>query len=258
MGFLRLVVYKNESKSANVPTQCNKDPKLKNWVHTQRKRYSKKELSEDRIDRLESIGFIWNLHVKWDEMFQRLVDYKNEYNSVNVPRSYKADPKLANWVDNQRTNYKNKAISVDRIDRLESIGFVWYLCDVKWDEMFQRLVDYKNECKSADVPTRYKADPKLGQWVDKRRTQYRKKELSEDRIDRLESIGFVWNRLDAQWVEMYNRLVAYNRQHKSTDVPSNYKLDPQLGKWVQNQRNNHNNGKLSTKRSELLEFIEFS
>merc|ERR1712032_1306134 len=191
--FQRLVDYKNEFKSANVPQSYKADPKLAKWLNNQRTRYSKKELSTDRIDQLEQIGFVWNPYdVEWDEMFQRLVNYKNEFMSANVPRSYKVDPKLGNWVDKQRTRYRKKELSTDRIDQLEQIGFVWNLC-VEWDEMFQRLVDYKNEFKSANVPRSYKADPKLAVWVNNQRARYSKKELSADRINRFESIGFAWN-----------------------------------------------------------------
>jgi len=124
--------------------------------------------------------------------------------------------------------------------------------------MFQCIVDYKNKCKSANVPRTYEADPKLGKWVNTQRTRYSKKEISTDQINRLVSIGFTWNPHNTQWMNMYNRLVAYNQQHKSTDVPSNYKVDPQPGKWVWNQRKNYNNDKLSAKRVKLLEFINFS
>jgi len=257
--FQRLVDYKNECKTINVPKSYKADPKLAIWVDTQRTTYRKKELTSDRIDRLEQIGFVWNpFNVQWDDMFQRLVDYKNEFNSTNVPKRYKADTKLANWVDNQRKRYSKKELSADRINRLESIDFFLNQIDTKWDEMFQRLVDYNNEFKSTNVPRSYKADPKLVIWVITQRTRYSKKELSADRINLLESIGFTWNPRDAQWMKMYNRLVAYNQQHKSTDVPSNYKADPPLGTWVKRQRKYYRNGKLSAKRVELLEFINFS
>jgi len=257
--FQRLVTYKNKYKSTSVPHKFQGDQELGYWVNKQRARYSKKELSADRIDQLKQIGFVWNpLDVGWDEMFQRLVDYKNKSKSVNVPKRYKEDPKLANWVDRKRQQYSKKELSADRIDRLEQIGFVWNPNDVEWDEMFQRLIDYKNEFKSANVPQSYKADQKLAIWVKTQRNQYSKKELFADRINLLESIGFTWNSRDAQWMKMYNRLVAYNKEHKFTDVPSHYKVDPKLGIWIRKQRKNYNNGKLSAKRSELLKFINSS
>merc|ERR1712183_564792 len=129
---------------------------------------------------------------RWDVMFQRLVTYKNKYKSTCVPLNFEGDQELGYWVNAQRKNYKDEKMSADRIGRLELIGFVWILF-VEWDEMFQRLVDYKKKCKSANVPKRYKADPKLARWVNNQRKLYSKKELSTDRLNRLESIGFTWN-----------------------------------------------------------------
>ena len=37
--------------------------------------------------------------------------------------------------------------------------------DAKWNVMFERLKEYKEEYGDCLVPTRYEKDPKLGQWV---------------------------------------------------------------------------------------------
>jgi len=41
--------------------------------------------------------------------------------------------------------------------------------DVRWEEMYQRLVAYKTEHKDTNVPQSYKKDPKLGKWVNAQR-----------------------------------------------------------------------------------------
>ena len=61
------------------------------------------------------------------DTYQRLVVYKKQYNTTNVPRKYKEDPKLGTWVANQRNIYKNKTIREDRCQLLTSIGFRWSL-----------------------------------------------------------------------------------------------------------------------------------
>jgi hypothetical protein len=43
--------------------------------------------------------------------------------AVNVPRRYKEDPKLANWVSTQRTCFKNGIMDQVRKTRLDEIGF---------------------------------------------------------------------------------------------------------------------------------------
>ena len=197
---------------------------------------------------------------RWNEMFRRLVSYKKQKKSITVPHKYAADPKLATWVNNQRSYYKNKAISDHRVDLLNSIGFVWNALDNQWEEMFQKLVSYKKQLGSTLVPFGYQADPKLGKWVVNQRRYYKESQLCVDRIQRLESIGFAWDPFDTRWMQNYNRLVVYKKQHNSTHVPSCYNEEnqlPPLDKWVSKQRGIYRDGKLLKKREELLNSIDF-
>ncbi|EJK66791.1 hypothetical protein THAOC_12252 [Thalassiosira oceanica] len=84
-------------------------------------------LEQDRVDRLNSIGFKWSHLVKgpnvpWENRFNELVQYKAKHGDCNVPWS---QSKLGRWVDCQRNTYKNDKLSQDRIDRLNDIGFDW-------------------------------------------------------------------------------------------------------------------------------------
>ena len=71
--------------------------------------------------------------IKWQATFERLVAYKEEHGDCNVPQSYNdgGKPHLGNWVNKQREFYKKGSLSQDRIDQLESIGFVWKTDKVK-------------------------------------------------------------------------------------------------------------------------------
>ena len=50
-------------------------------------------------------------------------------------------------------------------------------------------------------------------------------------------------------------VVAYNKEHKNTKVPQNYKEDVPLGTWVNNQRAAHRNKKMADERKRLLNKI---
>ncbi|OEU10779.1 hypothetical protein FRACYDRAFT_193338, partial [Fragilariopsis cylindrus CCMP1102] len=192
---------------------------------------------------------------QWHGMFRRLVAYQNEYGSTNVSRSNNDDPKLVRWIDSQRAFYNNKTISIDRIYRLESIGFVWDPLGEKWMEMYHKLVAYKKQHKSTNISSKYQEDPQLANWVHHQRTHYKTKSLSIDRINHLESIGFVWNALDVQWTGMYQKLMAYKKHYRSTKVPRHYTKDPQLGQWISDQRVLYKKNKLTDERAELLNSI---
>jgi hypothetical protein len=95
------------------------------WLNTQRTNYKKNSLSQERIEKLESIGFEWKLRKSWEDMFKSLVEFKNKNGHCNVQWDYKDDPQLGIWVRNQRVNYENNILSQKRIEKLESVGFEW-------------------------------------------------------------------------------------------------------------------------------------
>ncbi|OEU09122.1 hypothetical protein FRACYDRAFT_154308, partial [Fragilariopsis cylindrus CCMP1102] len=128
----------------------------------------------------------------WEKTFQRLVAYKATHKNTMVPQEYKEDSKLGRWVKTQRQLFENNKLLEERLDKLDSIGFVWKVDDTKWQKTFQRLVAYKGIHKNTMVPTQYDEDPSLGLWVSNQRQHFKKNELSKERLDQLHSIGFVW------------------------------------------------------------------
>jgi hypothetical protein len=100
---------------------------------------------------------------------------------------------------------------------------------------YKELVQYKSEWGSCNVPHMYSKNHQLGSWVLNQRN--RSQSLPADRIAKLNKIGFVWkiNKED-DWIERYNELGKYKRETGHCNVPANHKPNPQLGTWVQRQR----------------------
>jgi hypothetical protein len=78
------------------------------------------------------------------------------------------------------------------------------------------LLDFKRKHGHCYVPQHYEANPQLGKWSKNQRTELKnyigEKALSankiiQDRIDKLNGIGFIWNGLghlhDAHWETMF-------------------------------------------------------
>jgi hypothetical protein len=89
-------------------------------------------------------------------------------------------------------------LSQEKFDRLEAIGFVWAVrarTVISWDEAFQELLAFKAECGTCLVPQHHKTASgfRLGRWVDNQRRAQRTGKLSQEKFDRLEAIGFVWD-----------------------------------------------------------------
>ena len=97
---------------------------------------ARSNLSQDRIERLEEIGFTWN-RANLDKTFeQRCLDleaFKRKFGHCHVPCAYPADPSLGNWCSSIRYAYHKiqqgkpaiRNLSQERIERLKEIGFKW-------------------------------------------------------------------------------------------------------------------------------------
>jgi len=136
----------------------------------------------------------------WEDMVVRLQKYKEKNGDCMVPWNFKGDPKLGSWVSKQRHYKSNGSLSHDRIKILEDLGFIWDATKHAWDDMFERLTEYKKEKGDCLVPTHYKKDPKLGRWVYVQRHK-RDNKMTKEQAKRLERIGFKWSVHKAFWEE---------------------------------------------------------
>jgi len=114
--------------------------------------------------------------------------------------------------------------------------------DEKWNNMFDRLLEYKKANNHTLVPQCYHDDPRLGRWVHYQRVEYwiyqqsGTGKITPERIGRLEAIGFEWDPQKAQWNIMFDRLVKYKEEIGHCKVPKGYAKDTELANWVRNQR----------------------
>jgi hypothetical protein len=83
-------------------------------------------LTEDRLKRLNELGFVWHQKInQWEEGFSYLERFQEREGHCRVPRSFSAEDgyRLGSWISNQRT--KKDELTAERIKRLDDIGFAW-------------------------------------------------------------------------------------------------------------------------------------
>ena len=284
--------YKHEHGDCNVPHHYKANPQLGNWVGTQRRRYRQNNLSSERIEALESIGFEWTRprsggskpdDANWWNRFQELEGYKQEHGDCNVPINYQANLQLARWVMNQRAYYhkfidenwkQSPGITKARIEALNKIGFEWRLRErPEWDERYDELMAYKEQHGDTLVPMDLRRDSdnkyrELAMWVLTQRQQYQLYQegkhsyLTDERVEQLNDIGFVWDAREASWEESLAELVEFKESHGHTDVPSSW-ADQVFFRWVAYQRQEYRKFKegkptqITEERIERLESIGF-
>ena len=76
-----------------------------------------------------------------------------------------------------------------------------------WDVMYGRLEQYIEEYGNTKIL--YNQD-KLPGWIQNQRMRYRMNKLSEDKINKLNRLNFVWEPSDI-WNEMYDYLIEYKK-----------------------------------------------
>jgi hypothetical protein len=258
--FEALIKFKKAHGHCNVPIAYPDNPKLANWVKTQRTYWKKGILKTERLRRLEKIGFIWTLREMptWDAMFYELFEFRKRYGHCEVPYGWPEDPKLANWVANQRRRrYKNDAVGKERVKRLEEIGFRWQVAPY-WEDRFSELARFKNAHGHCDVtPPNRPEDLTLRNWVKLQRARRKEGRLSKNRVERLDKLGFVWNRSYPTWEKMFSLLLQYKKEHGNCDVPNVWPENPPLGRWVSSQRYLRKKNKLKEDRVRRLVEIGF-
>jgi hypothetical protein len=191
--FTALIDFKKTHGHCNVPQKWSQNMKLGIWVSHQRVSMKKGQLPDERRRRLNDIGFLWDqLEASWEEMCSALTDFRERYGHCEVPMNWSENPRLSRWVSSQRVAKKNEELSENRIKSLEQMGFIWDTVEAVWDEMFSVLVDYKKKYSHCNVKKRERGNLKLGLWASRQRRLKREGLLSDDRIKRLEEIGFQW------------------------------------------------------------------
>ena len=248
--FDELLAYKAVHGNVNIPTDPSNE--LWVWVRKQRQSHSKSLLSQDRLQRLVEIGFNWDPRAsKWDEMFDELLAYKAQHGDVNVPDEWPTA--LGTWVGKQRASKRLNNLSVDRLQRLVDVGFVWDANESRWEARYSELCAYREKHDDVNIP--HDRASELWRWVSTQRIFKKKGKLPTDKIRRLDEIGFNWDVAETQWETRFEELLAYRTTHANVSVPT--QPPTPLGSWVNTQRMSHRGGKLSVERVTRLDEIGF-
>ena len=161
---------------------------LGSWTSHQR---LNKKLTQSQIQRLDSLGFSWNPYAdQWEECFTVLKKFKEREGHCRIPDEHTEDGiKIGKWAGKQRL--KAGQLSANLKKRLDSIGFSWSPYADKWEDNLSALRRFKQReghCRVAQ--SRIVEGFKLGVWVSSQRAK--KSRLTQNQIDRLDALGFIW------------------------------------------------------------------
>ena len=172
----------------------------------------------------------------WDESYELLLSYKEEHGHTNVPQSEKP---LGAWVNSQRiehakylrwieedgnedTELPKTSMDSRRKKLLDDVDFVWDAVAHTWITRYEELCDFRQEHGHCVVP---RSNGRLGAWVEKMRIEHKKYNtllteenpknsklktiLTQDRVQKLNDIDFVWNVREKQFEQNLGELRIY-------------------------------------------------
>lgn len=284
--FEQLKAYKAQHNTFNVPVDGGDADKetcqLGYWVRNQRMQRNHGKMREDRIQKMDSIGFPWRLRAgrkvptepnelepaeAWKDKLAKLAVYKQLHGTCNVPRTVEGeDRKLSHWVGLQRQRKAANKMSQYEQDELEKLGFEWVLLSKAerpgWEQQFEQLVQFKNEHGHCKVPAKWAENPKLAKWVSKQREKQRMNKLPVDRKAKLDSVQFAWSYIEASnkqpWEARLEQLKQYKATHGHCNVPKPKLVeteDDHLGRWLKFQKWRYKTNKMTAERAAELKAL---
>ena len=186
----------------------------------QRWNRKKGKLSEDRVQKLDGIGFVWatppgarsarpaqapsllvaarspitsslTLSDRSSSGSHRRRIAKEKRNTLRAPRCHDADEKLKTPKETLLTSKTEIPRVSLRTNLNQQDGITPLVCqyDQTWNERLDELAKYKAAHGHCNVPA---SQGYLGNWVHNQRTFRKYAKLSEERIQNLNDLGFDW------------------------------------------------------------------
>lgn len=237
---------------------------LGRWANTQRMNLKKDALSEEKKQRLEQLGFVWNPRAeRWEDGFNELLSFNQKYGHSKVAQQYVTDTgfALGTWSDKQRQDLRNNTLSLERKKKLEEISFIWDPHGEAWKQGFNELSSYFQEYGHCLVRRSQvtKSGYDLDKWVQRQRLDFRKNRLPSERKQKLDELGFIWDANTDAWEKGYKELCAFYEIHRDfrSPFPNETETGFGLAKWVSHQRTAHSRGTLLPDRKKRLDALGF-
>lgn len=241
------------------------------WLYSQRARYKKGNLSEERTEKLKSIGFNpesrgrEHQEKKW---LEKLNQYKSFLEDHGKEPSYFAndedEKRLYLWIMAQRavkagTARNRNPLSKERTDKLNAVSFGWVgrgPGSVTWHERFEEFKKYIQA--DGSLVLRQNIDGKRNityTWWAAQKRAFKKGKLSAERISKLKKAGDINLHTTSRWTKWVNRMkdiAAFIEKNGSYPKARNPYEEDKLYQSRLRIRRDYRAGQLSDKQLRLI------
>jgi superfamily II DNA or RNA helicase len=235
--------------------------KLGGWIDRRRTEYRGRKLTSERIAELVALGMVWNpLEGDWQRGIKAARAYREAHGDLLVPQKFvTADGfKFGTWINTRRT--KRDQLSSERIAELDKLGMVWFAPAAEWQRGIKAARAYREAHGDLLVPQKFvTADGfRLGGWINERRHELKRQQISQARVDELDALGMVWHPRREQRLRGIAAARAYRQTYGHLRVPVNYVTIHgfRLGTWLSTRRVARKRGDLARARIAELDALD--
>lgn len=256
--FKELKKYLNEHNQEYPEKNDNKF--LYQWIASQRVKKNKGTLEEIREEKLNKIGFLWNLQNDRDIRFEELKEYRQN-NPNKWPWYNRKDPKsdtsrLGAWCQTLRTLYKQNTLDPDLFEKLCDLDFQFEGIKDQWMMRYQIIQDLLKNNPEISVKdlgaTNYT-------WIQNNRKKFTENTLSERERWKFESLNIdsytVFLSKEDQWESIFFDVKKWINKNNKFPTQHTQKL---YANWLQTQRIKYKNKTLTEDQIQKVESLGFS
>ena len=241
--------FREKHGHCNVPTRYQENPRLAIWAKVQRRQFKlfcskgSRKLSNmtlERISRLSSLGFVFNPRiVKRKSKPGIAISFQDSRG--NGSNSVFQEPKALSDTCDIMSIPKDESY-IESNSPSSSVATPSPRQTGKWYDRYAQLCEFHKETGNCNVPSGWKKNPSLAQWVKRQRYQYKLKQegrhstITEEREKLLGNLGFVWDSHSNFWEDRLAELEEFRQKHGHSNVPTKYPENPQLSIWAKVQR----------------------
>ncbi len=221
------------------------------YINAVRTAYVKGKLTTEQIAQLEGAGFVWNTKEN-EKSMQEKIDMVEKYvraNGADISTKIVLEDgtKIGRYIAEIRRAYVNNSLSNNQIAQLEGVGFVW---NAKENEKSMQekidIVEKYVRANGADISVYLVLEDgtQIGMYVRSIRKAYRKGKLTEEEIEQLDSVGFIWSARELKSLQQQKekelaetrQLKTQAEQAESLDTQTQAALDQAIDEQTKNPK----------------------
>lgn len=245
--------------------------RLGRWVNTQRVWRRSGRLTQDRIDRLDALGVVWEpmsqAQLQREQRDTNMVAWLTAFVATNGHSDAPSElilsdgTKVGAWVRLIRREYVTGRIRPDLEASLLQLGFDFAPNRAKFSRGLAALQHYLEVHGSIHVPRNHVTDDgfKLGTWFAQVKTKLRRGGLQEEHANALRAFGIDGGHdpREESWQRHLDAFRAWVAVQGHPRVPKEEQTadGTRLGQWLGVQRNWFAQGRLKEGRKQLLDGV---